>query len=72
MKLCHIPAAFRHDQWFVVRHAPEMQAHTYRGCTLRSMLGREDERRAFERYKSYDAMAQCDSKLKQSLEEFVN
>ena len=52
MKLRHMPAAFRHDPWFIVRHAPQMFAHTYRGCTLRSVLGLEDKRKAFERYKA--------------------
>jgi radical SAM superfamily enzyme YgiQ (UPF0313 family) len=52
MKVRHMPAAFRHDPWFVLRHAPKMLAHTYRGSTLRSMLGLEDNRRAFERYKA--------------------
>src|SRR6266851_4930246 len=52
MKVRHIPAALLHDPWFVVRHAPEMLTQTFRGCTLRSVLGLEDERRAFERYKA--------------------
>jgi len=52
MKLRHIPAALRHDPGFVVNHAPEMLAHTFRGCTLRSVLGLEDDRKAFERYKA--------------------
>ena len=52
MKVRHMPAAFCHDPWFVVRHAPEMLAHTFRGCTLRSVLGLEDARRAFGRYKA--------------------
>jgi radical SAM superfamily enzyme YgiQ (UPF0313 family) len=51
MKIRHMPAALWHDPWFVVRHAPEMFAHTFRGCTLRSILGLEDNQRAFERYK---------------------
>jgi anaerobic magnesium-protoporphyrin IX monomethyl ester cyclase len=51
MKVRHIPAAFRHDPGFVVRNAPEMLAHTFRGSTLRSVLGLEDERKAFARYK---------------------
>ena len=51
MKVRHMPAAFCHDPWFVVRHAPEMLAHTFRGCTLRSVLGLEDDRKAFGRYK---------------------
>jgi radical SAM superfamily enzyme YgiQ (UPF0313 family) len=52
MKLHHMPAALRHDPWFVVRYAPQMLAHTFRGCTLRSVLGLEDKRKAFERYKA--------------------
>ncbi len=52
MKLRHIPAALFHDPWFVVRNAPQMLTHTFRGCTLRSVLGLENERRAFERYKA--------------------
>jgi hypothetical protein len=52
MKLRHMPAAFWHDPWFIVRHAPQMLAHTYRGSTLRSLLGLEDNRRVFERYKA--------------------
>lgn len=52
MKLRHIPVAFSHDPWFVLRHAPEMLAHTFRGCTLRSVLHLEDNRKAFARYKA--------------------
>ncbi len=52
MKVRHMPAALCHDPWFVVRHAPEMLAHTFRGCTLRSVLGLEDDRKAFGRYKA--------------------
>ena len=52
MKIRHMPAALLHDPWFVVRHARQMLTHTFRGCTLRSMLGLEDERRAFERYQA--------------------
>jgi anaerobic magnesium-protoporphyrin IX monomethyl ester cyclase len=52
MKTRHLPAVFFHDPWFVVRHAREMVAHTFRGCSFRSMLGLEDERRAFARYQA--------------------
>jgi len=52
MKVRHMPAAFRHDPWFVLSHAPQMMAHTFRGSTLRSMLGWEDERTTFQRYKA--------------------
>jgi hypothetical protein len=51
MKIRHMPAVFRHDPWFVLRNARRMAAHTYRGSTLRTMLGLEDERQAFVRYK---------------------
>ena len=52
MKTRHMPATFFHDPWFVMSHAREMFAHTFRGCTLASMLGLEDDRKAFERYKA--------------------
>ncbi len=52
MKARHMPTALFHDPWFVIRNAPQMLTHTFRGCTLRSVLGLEDERRAFERYKA--------------------
>lgn len=51
MKTRHMPATFRHDPWFVVRNVAKMAAHTYRGSTLRTLLGLEDERKAFMRYK---------------------
>jgi hypothetical protein len=51
MKTRHMPAAFRHDPWFVARNVARMAAHTYRGSTLLTMLGLEDERQAFMRYK---------------------
>lgn len=52
MKVRHMPVALWHDPWFVIRHAPEMLAHTFRGCTLRSVLHLEDSRKAFARYKA--------------------
>ena len=55
MKVRHMPVALRHDPWFVITHAREMFAHTFRGSTLRSFLGLEDERKAFERYKAIRA-----------------
>ena len=51
MKIRHMPVVFRHDPWFVLRNAPKMAAHTYRGSTLRTALGLEDDRQAFMRYK---------------------
>jgi len=52
MKVRHMPAALRHDPWFVVRHTPEMLAYTFRGSTLRSALGLESSRKVFQRYKA--------------------
>src|SRR4029077_20920861 len=51
MKVRHMPAAFVHSPGFVLRHGLEMLAHTFTGTTLRSLLGLEDERAVFERYR---------------------
>ncbi len=51
MKLRHMPAALRHDPVFVLRHAPQMLAHTFRGSTWKSVLGLESDREAFRRYR---------------------
>jgi radical SAM superfamily enzyme YgiQ (UPF0313 family) len=52
MKTRHVPAVFRHDPWFVLTHSPKMLAHTFRGSSIRSALGLEDERKVFARYKT--------------------
>ena len=52
MKLRHMPAALRHDPWFVLTHAPKMFAHTFRGATLKTYLGLEDNHAAFARFKA--------------------
>jgi anaerobic magnesium-protoporphyrin IX monomethyl ester cyclase len=52
MKTHHIPAVFRHDPWFVLTHSPKMLAHTFRGSSIRSALGLEDEKKVFQRYKA--------------------
>ena len=51
MKVRHMPAALRHDPWFVLTHAHRMFAHTFRGASWRTWLGLEDEREAFRRYR---------------------
>ena len=51
MKLRHMPAALRHDPWFVLTHGRRMFAHTFRGSSWRTWLGLEDERAAFRRYR---------------------
>ena len=52
MKTLHVPAVLRHDPWFVLTHSPKMLAHTFRGSSIRSALGLEDDRKVFERYKA--------------------
>ena len=52
MKLKHMPVALAHNPMFVIKNAPKMFAHTFRGSTIKSMLGLEDERKAFERYRA--------------------
>ena len=52
MKLRHIPVALLHNPLFMLTHWPHILAHTFRGSTLRSLIGLEDERRAFERYQA--------------------
>jgi hypothetical protein len=52
MKVRHLPAALRHSPGFAMRHGLRMLAHTFRGCSLRSLVGLEDERRAFARYRA--------------------
>ena len=51
MKVKHMPAAFLHSPGFVLRHALQMLSHTFAGTTIKSILGLEDERAVFERYR---------------------
>jgi len=51
MKLRHMPAAARHDPWFILRHGRKMLAHTFRGTTWRSLVGLETPRDVFRRYR---------------------
>jgi radical SAM superfamily enzyme YgiQ (UPF0313 family) len=55
MKLRHMPIVLVHDPWFVMRNAMRMLGHTFRGCSLKSLIGFEDEHRAFERYRALRA-----------------
>jgi anaerobic magnesium-protoporphyrin IX monomethyl ester cyclase len=52
IKLGPMPAALGRDPWFLMRHGAEMLAYTFGGCTLRGLLGLEDDRRDFGRYKA--------------------
>jgi len=51
MKLRHLPAVFVHSPLFVLRNGPKMLVHTFRGSTVKTLLGLEDERNAFQRYR---------------------
>ncbi len=52
MKVRHIPSAFKHDPVFVLRNGGRMLAHTFRGSSWKSVLGLEDSRTVFDRYKA--------------------
>ena len=51
MKTRHFPAVIAHDPLFVLRNWWKMLAHTFRGSSLRSVLGLESDRKVFERYR---------------------
>ena len=51
MKLRHLPTALLHSPGFALRHGVKMMAHTFRGSSLRSLVGLEDERKVFARYR---------------------
>jgi hypothetical protein len=55
MKLRHLPYVLRLYTGFVLRHLPDMCAHTFRGSTWKSALGLESEREVFRRYKQIRA-----------------
>jgi anaerobic magnesium-protoporphyrin IX monomethyl ester cyclase len=52
MKVRHLPAVLRQSPLFLLRHWRLMLKHTYRGTGLRTILGLEDDRAAFERYRA--------------------
>jgi radical SAM superfamily enzyme YgiQ (UPF0313 family) len=51
MKLGHFWPTLIHNPRFVLRHGPAMLAHTFRGSSLRSLVGLESEREVFRRYR---------------------
>jgi radical SAM superfamily enzyme YgiQ (UPF0313 family) len=55
MKLRHTRVTLAHDPLFMLRHIPRLMAWGYRGGTLKTLLGLEDERIAFERYRKMRA-----------------
>ncbi len=53
MKVHHMGAVLRHSPGFVLRNWRRMLAHTFRGGSFwQSLVGLEDERRAFARYRA--------------------
>jgi hypothetical protein len=55
MKVRHMPAVLRRRPGFVLRNAPRLIAHTFRGTTWRSLVGLESPRDTFRRYKTIRA-----------------
>jgi len=52
MKVRHFLPVLAHSPGFVLRHGRQMLAHTFRGSSLRSMVGLEDEQTVFARYQA--------------------
>ena len=52
IKLKHLPVALVHTPLFAVRSGLKMLRYTFRGTTIKSILGLEDERKSFERYRA--------------------
>ena len=52
MKTTHFPVVLLRNPKFVLKQGRKMLRHTFRGCTLRTLLGLEDERKAFQRYRA--------------------
>ena len=56
MKLRHFWPTLSHSPGFVLRHGPAMLRHTFRGSSLRSILGLETDRQVFTRYQAIRRM----------------
>jgi radical SAM superfamily enzyme YgiQ (UPF0313 family) len=52
MKLRHLPSVLIHNPRFLLHHGPRILAHIFRGVTLKTLLGLENEHKAFERYRA--------------------
>jgi radical SAM superfamily enzyme YgiQ (UPF0313 family) len=50
LKARHFPAALRQSPLFVLRNAGRMMGHTFRGHSLKWLLGLESDRQVFARY----------------------
>jgi radical SAM superfamily enzyme YgiQ (UPF0313 family) len=53
MKVKHMPAAFAHSPGFVLRHGLDMLKHTFAGTSVKSLLGLENERTVFARFREH-------------------
>jgi anaerobic magnesium-protoporphyrin IX monomethyl ester cyclase len=51
MKLRHFPTALAHSPRWVLGHARQMLSHTFAGTTWRSLVGLEDDRAVFTRFR---------------------
>jgi anaerobic magnesium-protoporphyrin IX monomethyl ester cyclase len=51
MKVRHMPAALAHSPWFVLKNALGMLTHTFAGTSVRSIVGLEDQRAVFARFR---------------------
>jgi len=65
MKVRHMPAALAHSPMYVLQNAFAMLTHTFAGTTLKSLVGLEDERAVFARFREHrrrerDAYRQTD------------
>jgi len=56
MKLRHFWPTLSHSPGFVLKHGPAMLRHTFRGSSLRSLLGLETDRQVFTRYQAIRRM----------------
>lgn len=52
MKVRHLPTVLKLNPLFLLRNGHRLLAHTFRGCSLTTLLGIEDERIAFTRYRA--------------------
>jgi hypothetical protein len=52
MKLRHLPSVFFHNPLFAARHGTKILGHIFRGVSLKTLFGLENERKAFERYRA--------------------
>jgi anaerobic magnesium-protoporphyrin IX monomethyl ester cyclase len=53
MKLKHFPSALVHSPGWVLRHSRAMLSHTFVGTTWRSLVGLENDRAVFERFREH-------------------